>query len=653
MKAYNKSLLLLLMAGFSLTVSGQIFNQDEKDLIVRGDRLFMKGQYINAEAVYAELERENPDNIDIMRRLGVVKVLNRKYEEAIRILEHVVGNTDSIDYFVTFQLATAHQHTNNFERAADLYHLASTDSVLVKKCEIGIMQSEFALRMQQQKPGNAILERLDTTVNTAGNELAPQLLNDTLLIYRSEAIKPFFSMHLFEKKTGELRYAILNGSDPVLSDSFEFPGKDELSGNNKWLQTNVVLGEARYLYYSNKNRQFGISELCINNNIDGGFQQVDLFDAHEASVVILPGRDVAYYTKSEEVNGLLQKDIYEAERDSAGNWIEMRKLEMPVNSDYNEDFLFWSEEESALYFSSDRRKCSMGGFDVFRSDRDENGNLQQPVNIGFPVNTVEDDIYFSKHGNKVFYASRNGDKNFDIYSVIFKKHISPTVAPLPWYEKYKDLPGIIRIDEWTMCEHIYFETYQTVTDTSTKAYKALCKALIENPGIKVKLTGYADWTGDAEANQKISFQRVANLFFALCKEGVNSNQLKIDFVGSEALRTEQVFEDPILSSLAKEANRCVTIEVIDQGSTYLYVREKSKYKSVLNVTDSPLYAMLVAVEEKDQHTAGKDLDSFETLDVGEFKLFHTPMSSDFIEAIKLSHQYIQSYPEGYMFMLCY
>ncbi|MBA3901434.1 MAG: OmpA family protein [Bacteroidetes bacterium] len=68
----------------------------------------------------------------------------------------------------------------------------------------------------------------------------------------------------------------------------------------------------------------------------------------------------------------------------------------------------------------------MGGFDVFFSTMDENGKFQKPVNLGYPVNTTDDDIYYvlSADGKRAYYSSsqEGGFGEKDLYQLNFVEH---------------------------------------------------------------------------------------------------------------------------------------------------------------------------------------------------------------------------------------
>lgn len=113
-------------------------------------------------------------------------------------------------------------------------------------------------------------------------------------------------------------------------------------------------------------------------------------------------------------------EIYETHYDLINNtWSTPAPVKGQVNSRKSEDYPFLSHDGKYLYFSSNRRS-SMGGYDIYRSTLDETTGLwSEAENMGFPINTTDDDINFQLNDDDIsgFFSSNrlhtNGD--FDIY----------------------------------------------------------------------------------------------------------------------------------------------------------------------------------------------------------------------------------------------
>ncbi|MCD4729489.1 MAG: OmpA family protein [Bacteroidales bacterium] len=110
-------------------------------------------------------------------------------------------------------------------------------------------------------------------------------------------------------------------------------------------------------------------------------------------------------------------DIWYAERDSRSEDFGRAKNAGPViNTPSNEGFPFL-RSDTVLYFSSDGH-IGMGGLDVFKSTKDENGNWRVPANMGYPLNTSADDfaIIFNPTAEEEGYFCSSRKMNGDVRS---------------------------------------------------------------------------------------------------------------------------------------------------------------------------------------------------------------------------------------------
>jgi hypothetical protein len=111
-------------------------------------------------------------------------------------------------------------------------------------------------------------------------------------------------------------------------------------------------------------------------------------------------------------------DIYLSEKQADGKWGPPVNLGSSINTRYNEESPYISEDGQTLYFSS-YGHYNMGGYDIFYSKKNPEGTWAEPVNIGYPINTTDDDLFFQPFdkGNAAYYAvySPSGIGQHDIY----------------------------------------------------------------------------------------------------------------------------------------------------------------------------------------------------------------------------------------------
>jgi outer membrane protein OmpA-like peptidoglycan-associated protein len=105
-------------------------------------------------------------------------------------------------------------------------------------------------------------------------------------------------------------------------------------------------------------------------------------------------------------------DIYVSDKQNDGTWSPARNLGKPINSPENDKAPFIHSDSRTLYFAS-QGHTGLGGFDVYYARQKEDGNWEEPINIGHPINTDEDEHGFvvSTDGKTVYYASNHlGDQ---------------------------------------------------------------------------------------------------------------------------------------------------------------------------------------------------------------------------------------------------
>jgi outer membrane protein OmpA-like peptidoglycan-associated protein len=136
----------------------------------------------------------------------------------------------------------------------------------------------------------------------------------------------------------------------------------------------------------------------------------------ESTAGLSPDGRTLYFVKK---IGNGNRDIFECSRTMGGTWSKPRKI-IGISTEYDDDAPFIHPDGKTLYFSS-KGHSSMGGYDIFKSVKTPGGGWSAPENLGYPINTAGDDIYFvlTADGRIGFYASEKegGFGKQDIYSI--------------------------------------------------------------------------------------------------------------------------------------------------------------------------------------------------------------------------------------------
>jgi len=166
---------------------------------------------------------------------------------------------------------------------------------------------------------------------------------------------------------------------------------------------------------------------------------------NNAAVALSPDNKNLYIYRGDKDGG----DIYESKY-KEGEWTSPRSLPSRFNTKYretslsispNQDYLFFvssmgdkintpfdeecvhiAPDGNTLYFSS-KGHNSMGGYDVFKSVKNDLGEWSPPVNIGYPINTPDDDVFYTvpPTGKSAYYSANRmgGVGGRDIYRIVF------------------------------------------------------------------------------------------------------------------------------------------------------------------------------------------------------------------------------------------
>jgi hypothetical protein len=147
----------------------------------------------------------------------------------------------------------------------------------------------------------------------------------------------------------------------------------------------------------------------LNRNINTKF-----YESHAA--VSADGKKLYFTSNREGGHGNL--DIYLSEKDATGDWGPAVNLGDTINTPYNEDTPFITENDSVLYFCSEGH-TTMGGYDIFKS-RKKGQKWESPENIGYPVNSSDDDKFFQPWNNErnAYYTFTTGYKKRDIFYLV-------------------------------------------------------------------------------------------------------------------------------------------------------------------------------------------------------------------------------------------
>lgn len=165
-----------------------------------------------------------------------------------------------------------------------------------------------------------------------------------------------------------------------------------------------------YVSYLENGRWSEMEKLNKNINTKG----------FEMQAAISADNKTLFFT-SEREDGYGGLDIYMSEKDATGDWGPAVNLGPTINTEFNEEFPFILNDGKTLFFSS-QGHFNMGGYDVFYTRQIEKGVWSVPINLGFPINTMEDNkFFFPLADGTEAYAALNSNTSYGNEDIFFLK----------------------------------------------------------------------------------------------------------------------------------------------------------------------------------------------------------------------------------------
>ena len=167
------------------------------------------------------------------------------------------------------------------------------------------------------------------------------------------------------------------------------------------------------IYYAKKKDEKWSKAKELNSNINS--------IGWESHASISPNGKELYFT-SDRAGGYGGLDIYVSKFEH-GSWGDAKNLGSYINTPFDEETPAILPDGKTLYFSSEGHN-NMGGFDIFYSTKVDSLNWNEPVNLGSPINSTDDNLFYVpiEDGSRAFYSVARNEGYFtfgeeDIYEL--------------------------------------------------------------------------------------------------------------------------------------------------------------------------------------------------------------------------------------------
>jgi Tol biopolymer transport system component len=439
-----KTKVLLLFLVFSFLSVAVVAQKDDKKTGKIGYKFKMQdarhkyladGNTRAALNVYRELLNDYTNDAMVNYRIAECHYRLKNYELAVEYFQNAKRLNNEVDDELYFSLAQAYHRNNQLDESLEAYNIfnasASKGDKKYYKIAQRISQIDYAKKMIAN-PVKVKIENLGKNINSRGGDYSPSISADGRTM--------IFTSRRSDTKGGEVDKASdfkyfediyisdWDTVDNVWEKARPIEGKLNTIGHDASLSISPD-GKRIYIYRNDGEVYIGdifVSKKRLSSGTWGNPKPLEKpinTSYFESSACLSADGNKLYFVSEKEgkkYGAQGRGDIYVAERVSRTVWGEPKNLGPIINTEGDENIVFIHPDGKTLFFSSNGH-LSIGGYDVYMSKLQEDGTWGKPENLGYPINTIGDDVHFSLtlDGKTAYYSSvRDGGLGErDIYKI--------------------------------------------------------------------------------------------------------------------------------------------------------------------------------------------------------------------------------------------
>ncbi|MES2622021.1 MAG: OmpA family protein [Bacteroidota bacterium] len=420
----NKILLFITLLATTSSYAQTVITRDDakgnaKDYFDRADNDYAFGKVEKADSLFRLAAKEKDNFIDAWLLIGQLNLehLNR-YDEAKKAFEKVKLLLPGYVYEIDFQIARSEMKLAEYAGARghlkaflQLPKIAAQQKFLAEKMLQDCDFAEEALK----HPVDFVPVNLGTAINTTADESMPSLTADGkyLCFTRHFGMGRFQDEDIYMSLRTSAGFAPATGIGEMINTERFIEGAQNFSPSGK------------YLFFTSSDRPDGVGRADIYMSRKTG----DIWESanNMGSPINTPGYETQpcisadgrdLFFSSVRATGKGGSDIWVSHLNDQTGWSIPVNVGSVINTQFDEMRPYIHPDGNTLYFSSNGLP-GMGGYDIYVSRKQADGNWGTPVNLGYPINTAGDElgIFVTADGTTAYFASEQKDSygQMDIY----------------------------------------------------------------------------------------------------------------------------------------------------------------------------------------------------------------------------------------------
>jgi tetratricopeptide (TPR) repeat protein len=435
----NKFTLLLSLI---LSLNSFVLNAQDKTTGKIGYKMKMseaRHEYLNGNIrggllIYRELLKEFTNDAMVNYRMGECYLDLKEWSLAVEYLQNAKNIDENVVPELYYQLGVAYHRNNQLDNASEAFntYLPKSKKKDREIYDVNTMltQVDFAKKMINS-PVKVEITNLGKNINSRGGDYSPSISADgKTLIFTSRRSD---TKGGGVDKAGDYKYfedIYLSEWDSAKADwgkAQPIEGKLNTEGHDASLS--ISPDGSQIFIYRNDGKIY-IGDIFVSKKRTSGswgnpkdMEKPINSSYFESSASLSADGNKLYFVSEREgnKNGAQGRgDIYVVEKITKSTWGEPKNLGPIINTPKDEISVFIHPDGKTLFFSS-KGHLSMGGYDIFMSKLQMDGTWSKPENLGYPINTIDDDVHFilSTDGRIGHYSTvrTDGFGERDIYKI--------------------------------------------------------------------------------------------------------------------------------------------------------------------------------------------------------------------------------------------
>ncbi|RAJ77556.1 outer membrane protein OmpA-like peptidoglycan-associated protein [Chitinophaga dinghuensis] len=373
----------------------------------------------------------------------------------------------------------------------------------------------------------------------------------TSAILEAPFVNRVYQARLNENSLSDIRLLPLVSTPAMNDGTAAFSPDGRILFFTRWFNHQGKLSAAIYRSILQDNK-WSQPEKLANTINEEGYNAMHPFVTADGKVLLFA---------SDKPGGQGGFDIWMTQLDANGYPGKSENLGQAVNTNGNELSPFYLSSDKQLVFASNGR-VGMGGMDLYKSKGDFR-NWETPENMGAPVNSVKDDLFFtSTEGLPLLQqAWLSSDRDADCCLGLFSISTPPEIKqpPVPTVvEAPPPAPVILPVKQDSSL-YVYFDFDKSVLRPDAKAKLDILAAMLqENAGMKISITGHTDGKGTNDYNSHLADIRAkACTQYLIATKGIDATRITTQSFGKTKLVATETTSKGKDNPAARELNRRV------------------------------------------------------------------------------------------------